>query len=278
MNTETPMPDDPAPGTAEPSLWAPDGTGSVSGVSGNGDTVSGAAAWPAVAPPGGPYNTGHLPAATDAGAAAAWQVPVEPTVPAVSRRAQILVGLAVAVVIGALGFPLGRLWSAVAPWLPAQLSGGNLYYADPEGEQLAGQESWFILLSIGTGILFALITWFALRRFRGPVTVAALALGSVATGWIAWWYGHNIGLAHARDVARHAKDGAIIKLPPALRIKSPGNVAFWHHIPYLGGVILYVAVAALVVYSILAYFNTSPSLEHRRTAQPSPAAADPTAD
>ena len=187
------------------------------------------------------------------------------------------VGLGVAVVIGALGFPLGWLWSNVAPWLPVQVSGNELFYADPEGEQRAGAESWFILLSLGTGILLAVIVWFALRRFRGSIMVAALAIGSVATGWIAWWFGHNLGRTHALDVARTAKDGAILQFPPDLRIKSPGNVAHWHHLPYLGGVILYVALAAVAVYAILVGFSMSPSLIGRgRRPVPAPPHPNPT--
>ena len=48
------------------------------------------------------------------------------------------------------------------------------YYADPEGEQRAAQEGWFIVLSIVAGILMAILVFFLLRRFRGSVTAAAL--------------------------------------------------------------------------------------------------------
>jgi hypothetical protein len=278
MNMETPRPEDPAPATAEPvkgdAAAPPSPPGGANSINGT--------PWPPTAPPGAAYHAAHLPAAADAQPEPTptepeWPAPEPLTRSAASRRQQILTGVAVVAVIGALGFPLGWLWSSVAPWLPAQVSGGQLLYADPEGEQLAGGESWFILLSIGAGILFAVVAWFALRRFRGSVMVAALGIGSIVTGWIAWWYGHNIGLNHALDLARHAKDGAIIKIPPSLRIKQPGKVAFWHHLPYLGGDILYVAVAALAVYVAFVGFSASPSLHLRRTAPQTPPPMGPQA-
>lgn len=201
-----------------------------------------------------------------------WVPPIEPFDPVDSWRNRILIGAALAIVVAVLGFPLGWAWSTFAPWLPAQVSGNELLYADPEGEQRAAQESWFILLSLGLGIVLALLVWFGLRRFRGSVMVAALAIGSIATGWIAWWYGHNIGRTAAFAKARTAKDGALIKLPPDLRIKPAGNLGHWHGLPYLGGDLLYVAVGSVAVYVILVGFSSNPFLNRRRAdkAQPQP--------
>jgi len=141
-----------------------------------------------------------------------------------------------------------------------------LIYADPEGEQRAGAESWFILLMIGTGIVVALIAWFVLRRFRGSVMLAALAIGGTVGGWLTWRIGHTIGMAGVIAQERHATDGEIINLPPALRIKSPGNIAFWHGIPYIGGVLLYMALAAVITYAVAALITVSPALNRRKEA------------
>jgi len=204
----------------------------------------------------------------DAGDASAWAMtPPDAHLPvAASLGARWIAGVVVAVVVALLGFPLGWLWSSVAPWLPVQVYDNALYYADPEGEQRAGAESWFIILSFGAGIVLAIIVWVVLRRFRGAIMAFGLGLGSVVTGWLAWRFGHTIGLGAARDAARRAKDGTILRYPPDLRIKSPGNVAHWHSIPYITGDVLYVAVAALGVYLLLVLVSVSPSLGLRRRA------------
>jgi hypothetical protein len=148
-----------------------------------------------------------------------------------------------------------------------------LFLQQPYGEQRAGQETWFILLSIGAGILFAIIAWVALRRFRGPLMVVALAVGGIAAGWIAWRFGHNIGRGHALAEARHGKIGQVVLIPPDLRIKQAGNIGLWHGwLPYLSGVLLYLAIAAIVTYLLIASFTANPTLVGRRR-RPSTAAA-----
>ena len=62
-----------------------------------------------------------------------------------------------------------------------------------------------------------------------------------------------------------------------LRIKQAGNIALWHGwLPYLSGVLLYLAIAAIVTYLLIASFTASPSLVTRRrrpTGQPHPDSA-----
>jgi len=183
---------------------------------------------------------------------------------AASLRQRWAMGGAVLVVVALLGFPLGWLWSSVAPWIPVQVVGNDLYLADPEGEQIAGAEVWFMLLSFGAGILLAVIAWFALRRYRGGIIAAALAVGGSVTGWLAWRFGHNLGRGHVLAEARHAKNGAFLRFPPNLRIKTTGDVAHWHGIPYVGGDVLFVGIAALAVYLLLVLVSVSPSLGLRR--------------
>ncbi len=67
---------------------------------------------------------------------------------------------------------------------------------------------------------------------------------------------------------RHATEGEIINLPPALRIKSTGNIAYWHHMPYIGGVLLYMALAAVITYAIATLITVSPALNRRKPADP----------
>lgn len=181
--------------------------------------------------------------------------------PRPSAKAQGSTALAVAAVIAVLGLPLGWIWSSFAPWLPGVIQSDGLFLQQPYGEQRAGQETWFILLSIGAGVLCAIIAWVALRRFRGPLMVVGLAVGGIAAGWIAWRFGHNIGRGHALAEARHGKIGQVVLVPPDLRIKQAGNIGLWHGwLPYLSGVLLYFAIAAIITYLLIASFTASPML------------------
>ena len=86
-----------------------------------------------------------------------WAAYTAPTTLAVeprpSGKAKGLTALAVAAVIAVLGLPLGWIWSSFAPWLPGVIQSDGLFLQQPYGEQRAGQETWFILLSIGAGVL-----------------------------------------------------------------------------------------------------------------------------
>jgi len=190
-----------------------------------------------------------------------------------------LVGLATAVVVALLGFPLGLLWHTLAPSLPVLIGDQRqLFLADVEGEQRAAAEGTFILISIGAGIVLAIVVWIALRRFRGPVTAVALAIGGVGAGWLAWRFGHTIGLGEFHRLARTAAPGSTIQLPPDLRIKQPGNIARWHGIPYVSGDLLYLGISALVGYLLIAGFALSPSLGVRRQPRPAVSRADAESD
>jgi hypothetical protein len=211
------------------------------------------------------HRTGEEPAAQTANTAAQSASDAEhPTTfvpePSPPRRQRSVAAVGTAAIIALLGLPLGWAWSSFAPWLPGVVRSDGLYLLEPYGEQRAGQETWFILLSIGTGIVIGIVAWVALRRFRGPLMVIALAVGGIAGGWIAWRFGHNIGRGHALAVAEHARIGDVILVPPDLRIKQGGNIAFWHGLPYLSGVLLYLAIAAIVTYVVIAGFATNPYL------------------
>jgi hypothetical protein len=243
VNTDTPRSDPSRPSAPPP------------------DPIADPTAGPAADPAAGPSGSDH----PEEGLTTPWEVPAVQPDPSEPVGARLAAAAGLAVVVAALGFPLGWLWSSVAPWLPVEIMGGVGYYADPDGEQRAGAEGWFIVLSLGLGVVLAVATWFLLRRYRGSLTVAGLAVGTMVTGWLAYRFGHNIGRGHAYSVARHASDGTIVQFPPELRIKSPGDVARWHGVvPYLGGDVLYVAVAAIFVYVLIAAMHTEPSLSIRR--------------
>lgn len=260
-------PGDDLPGSADPSDVVSGGTepGDIGPGYAEPSDVGSGYAEPGDIPPR--YGTGW----------ASWP-PAEPKSRADRWSVKALVGLATAVVIALLGFPLGWLWSTVAPWLPVVVGDGGLYYADPEGEQRAAQEGWFVLLSIGLGAVLAIVVWIVLRRYRGVVMLAALAIGGGGAGVLAWRFGHNIGRGHAFAVAKTAANGTVIKFPVDLRIKRLG---LWHGLlPYVGGDLLYVAIAATLTYLLLAGFALSPSLGTRPSSPafplpPLPVDSDP---
>jgi hypothetical protein len=286
VNTDTPRSESPDGSAAVPPAPGgpvePGGPAVPDGPVAPGDPVppevspwAGPNAMPGVGPgpePGMPAPGGGSGQVPQGEVGTPWTVPPPVVEPPEPLGARIGAAAVLAAVLAGLGFPLGWLWSSVAPWLPVEIMGGVGYYADPDGEQRAGAEGWFIVLSLGLGVVLGVATWFALRRYRGSITLLGLAVGSVLTGWLAYRFGHNIGRGHAYALARHAKDGTIIQFPPELRIKSPGDVARWHgFVPYIGGDVLYVAVAAVVIYVLITALHTSPTLSLRRApAQPQP--------
>jgi hypothetical protein len=197
-----------------------------------------------------------------------WPVePEPPKGPLDTAAARALVALGVAIFVALLGFPLGWLWESVVPRVPVVRQGQDFFYADPYGEQRAAQEGWFILLSIGVGLVLAIACWVLLRRFRGAPMTLALGLGGAVAGWLTWRFGHAIGYAHSLALQHAAKDGQTVYLPPDLRIKQKGDIAFWHHLPYISGDLLYLSIAALVTYLLLASFTANPDLRPRRRAR-----------
>lgn len=207
-------------------------------------------------PSAGPYGPVYHPGPWVPTAA-----PIQPT-RGPGWAAQTVAGVATAIVVAALGFPLGWLWSSLAPWLPVTASDGSLFYADPEGSQSAGQEGWYVLISIGAGVILAILAWVLLRRLRGPITMIGLALGGLLSGWIMWRFGRSIGRAAAKETARSAADGTNFKIPVDIRIERNG---LWHgFVPYVAGDLVYLAISAVAVYAIIAGFAAYPDLIARR--------------
>jgi hypothetical protein len=162
-----------------------------------------------------------------------------------------LVGLGVAFVVLWLGVPLGMLWNALAPHIPAIQTDQGAIYADPEGEQPVGAEGTFVFLMLGAGIVLAILAWLLLRRVRGVEVLLGLALGAAIAGGVAARVGHALG-------HRSAPVGA--HFDAAVRLRA-GYVAFWHGwLPYARGDVLFLALAAVLTYVVLAGFSAYPSL------------------
>jgi hypothetical protein len=186
----------------------------------------------------------------------AYPAPATPTRSGYRREA--LVALVVAMVVALLGFPLGALWSAMAPHVPAIMTADGPVYAQPDGEQPVGAEGTYVFLTLGAGVLLAVLAWLLLRRYRGLAVLLGLGLGGIGAGVLTWWFGHRIG-RHSAPVGAHF-DAAV-----NLRVRQVG---LWHHwLPYARGDVLFLAIAAILMYVVLAGFSPYPSLRRPTPAE-----------
>lgn len=184
---------------------------------------------------------------------------------------QAVVALVVAVVIFALGAPLGLLWHRLAPTVPIIKTADGAVYAAPSPEQFIAADGWFTLLGVGFGILASVASWSLLRRYRGPVGLLAVAAGTVGAGWLAWQVGREIGRDAFRRQAESAAAGTLLHRPPDLR--AGGFEWLWNVLPTLHGDLLMPAFGAIVAYTLLAGWSRYPSLRPEGEPRPEPARA-----
>jgi len=186
--------------------------------------------------------------------------PAGPPPPRVSLWAELSVGLAVLVVVGLLGFPLGWLWQRIAPHTPAVREVDGAYLTAPEAEHRIADEGWYLVLTVGLGLILAIAAWILLRRFRGPVVALGLTLGALACGIITWKFGHRFGYAEARAIidAPTWTGSTNFTLPVDLRA---AKIGLWRGIlPYAKGDVLAMAITVVLVYILLAGFSPYPAL------------------
>jgi hypothetical protein len=116
-------------------------------------------------------------------------------------------------VLGALA---GLLWSSISPH--------SLGFVDTdrvvanETEQFVGADARFFVITAAIGVAAGLVA-FALVRFRGPVAVAALAVGGTLGALLTALVGHAVSSG-----VDHGKLGSAITLPITLHAR--GLLAF----------------------------------------------------
>jgi hypothetical protein len=179
------------------------------------------------------------------------------------------VGAAVAVGVTVLGLPLGLVWSWLAPDVPLVKTADGARLTEPQPEQFVAADGWFSLLGLGFGVLVSILVWIFLRRYRGPVGLVGVAIGTVGAALVAWWLGSRLGLAEFDRLAESAPVGATLNQPPELRA---GEFEWLYgFIPTLRGDVLLSAFGAVVVYTLLAGWSRHPGL----VPEPEPATALP---
>jgi hypothetical protein len=193
-------------------------------------------------------------------------VPEEAYVPTPQRRRswvpEALVGLAVAVVVAGLGVGLGLAWEKIAPHAVKVMLADGPVFLKPTDEKVVADEGWYVFLTIGAGIVIAVLAWVLLRRFRGPAVLLGLAVGGTGAGVLTYVIGHRIGYDRADYLLHHAPYGTQITLPVDIRVQ---RIGLWHGwIPFVRGDVLCLAIAAVLVYLLLAGFSAYPSLRPPR--------------
>jgi hypothetical protein len=140
------------------------------------------------------------------------------------------------------GLLIGLLWRLWAPssvsYLLSNGAGGSIVIPDESEAQIAG-DGRFVLLSLLAGALFGLFGW-TVRRYRGPVMAAVLAVGSL------------LGSVLAMATGRLLSGGTG---SPAL------NTAFHPRLVLHASAALFVqAFIAVLVYTVLAGLSRDPAL------------------
>ncbi|MGW5745652.1 DUF2567 domain-containing protein [Amycolatopsis sp. NPDC003861] len=179
-----------------------------------------------------------------------WSVPVlfRERRPRVVVKADLLPALSVLLALTVFSFPIGFLWSLLAP--PERV---RIISAD--GAQGALElESWhrfddlaiFGFLTLGFGIVAGVVAWL-LRERRGPVVFLAAVLGVAVTSALAMWIGLRMANGHYTITTPPAL-GAVIELAPRLE-------SWW--------VLLTGPLGVSIAYTLLATWNGRDDLGRR---------------
>jgi hypothetical protein len=186
------------------------------------------------------------------------------------RVGTLLAAVGTAVVVAGVGPLVGWLWADLSPRIPIIKVEGGFVYADAEPEQAVAADGWFAILGSATGVIFAVLAWVVLRRYRGVMMLAALAVGSLVTAALALWMGHKIGAADFAAIRDAAAVGDRLEAPLTLRITNMDADQWW--LPKPTGVAAVQALVAVFVYTCLAGFSSHADLRGRTPApQPDPA-------
>lgn len=164
-----------------------------------------------------------------------------------SLRRTLLTASATALVVAALGGPLGLLWHVLSPTIPVLDLGANgIVVNDPSPEEYIAAEGWFTLLGFVFGLVAAVAAWLVLRRRRGPALLLGVTIGALGAAFVAWRLGRVIGLGAYEHWRHTAATGATYHAPPDL---------------HAHGVLLVPAFAAAIALTLLAGWSNDPDLD-----------------
>lgn len=134
-------------------------------------------------------------------------------------------GAAVALVTGVAGVLLGVLWAWLAPKAQYVSNGEAVFLRNTESEARIGADATFFLLSLGFGVLSAVLVFLWRRRGGVPLAVG-LALGSGFAALVGWRTG--LWLGPSSDVAAAAlKAGKGVPFDAPLQLLAQGVLLVW---------------------------------------------------
>ncbi len=101
--------------------------------------------------------------------------------------------------LAGVGVPAGLAWWALAPRADFRITeDGPVVIGSPSSELLVAGDAVFVLVLTVVGLLAGGAAWW-MRRHRGVALLVALALGTTASGAVAWLVGELIGEGPTRE-------------------------------------------------------------------------------
>lgn len=180
--------------------------------------------------------------------------PVQPAHGRGGFLAEILIALAIAVLLAGLGLGLGVVWSEISPKVELEMTSGGPAFTESEPEGYIASEATYTFMAIATGFVTAVAVWLLVRRRRGPIILAGLAIGSVAGAVLMAWLGHRIGAKEYTHLLTSAPVGERFERP--VEVRSHGTGFFGR----FQGTSLIQAVVAVATYTLAAGFATFANL------------------
>ncbi|GLZ75357.1 hypothetical protein Afil01_01640 [Actinorhabdospora filicis] len=227
-----------------------------------------------------PAQPDSAPSPPTGPATAPWTPPpVVPAEPPRNRLADWSAAAGLVLFTAALGVPSALLWIGLAPRVELVRTANGFAYTTESPEGYIGDDGVFTFIGLGAGLIVALLAWFVLRRFRGPLQATALAVGAIACQIVAWKFGEAFGRAGFEDTLNSARPGDHVYRPPKLLMVNLDWSDAWYalrHWKLIGvwddvqlGVLATMALAALFTYTILAGWSRYHSLN--KDTEPVPA-------
>ena len=140
-------------------------------------------------------------------------------------RRQLLTATVTTLGIALPGALVGLVWQAISPSVRYVVIDGKPVLADPETQALISTDGRYAILTALAGVVCGAVGYLAAGRGADLAIAAGLAAGGIGAALLAWWLGHQIGLADFEHAVRAAKDGAFVTGPASLH--ATGALVFW---------------------------------------------------